>query len=266
MKTEFHTHYIEEGQGQPVILIHGVAASLCDWVQFIPQFTDNGYHVYALDLLGHGDSAKPEDPQQYHIDNVYAHFSGWLDSLELDQPALLVGHSLGGYLSLLYALNHAQSVRGLALIDPFYSPRQLSPLLRLARRRPALGEKAVRAVPEWIIHTLLGWDQEMGAHFTPQARQQVAADYKRASPHFVYITQDIPDLTPRLAEVDHPALVVWGDKDQTLKPSSFPSLVQALPKVKPYRVAGSGHQPHIAKPDLVGEVTLQFFSSLNGRR
>jgi len=263
MKNGYTTNYIEEGQGQPVILIHGVAASLCDWNQLIPQLTARGYHTYALDLLGHGDSSKPEDAQQYNIENIYAHFSAWVESLHLKQAPLLVGHSLGGYLSLLHALRQPQNVRGMALIDPFYSPRQLSPLLRLARRRPELGEKAVRAVPEWVIHTALGWDQEMGAHFSPQARQQVAADYKRASPHFVYITRDIPDLTPILPQVDSPALVMWGEKDQTLHPSSFPRMVQALPRVMSYRVVGSGHQPHIAKPRLVGDVTLQFFSGLN---
>ena len=87
-------------------------------------------------------------------------------------------------------------MRGLVLINPLYSPQQLTPLVQAMRRRPQLGEKALRATPEWLMNFLMGWDPSKPADFPPEARRQIANDYKRASPHIVYITRLIPDLTP----------------------------------------------------------------------
>ncbi len=82
------------------------------------------------------------------------------------------------------------------------------------------------------------------------------------SPKFVYITREIPDLTPRLPEVETPALVIWGERDQTLQPASFPRLVQALPRSAAQAIPGCGHQPHIGRHTLVSRLALDFFASL----
>jgi pimeloyl-ACP methyl ester carboxylesterase len=255
-------HYIVEGQGPPVILVHGIAASLCDWIRLVPDLTRAGHRVYALDLPGHGESEKPDDPQQYHVAVFNNKFQQWIDSLELDQAPILVGHSLGGYLSMSYSRDHPGNVAGMLLIDPFYSPQQLSLILRIARRRPAVGAKTMRLVPEWLINTLLGWDPTSAADFSPQARQQIANDYKRASPHFVYVTQEIPELTPFLHQIRTPTQVIWGTQDRTLDPDSFPRLLEALPNASGHPIPASGHQPHIGKPDLVNRIVVEFTAQI----
>ena len=258
-----YTHSIRLGNGQPVILIHGMAASLCDWDSLAPALASRGFAAYALDLLGHGESAKPDDPRLYHIESIYQHFKDWLDSLSLENPTVLIGHSLGGYLSLLHAIRQPHTVRGLILIDPYYESSQLSPLIRLARLRPSLGEKAIRLMPQWLVHTVIGWNQDAAAHYSSEIRQQIAADYKRASPHFVYITRDIPDLSDWLPKVNAPVLVIWGERDQTLKPASFQRLVRILPNAVGYPVSATGHQPHISQPGLVTRLTLESLAQWN---
>jgi pimeloyl-ACP methyl ester carboxylesterase len=258
-----YANYISLGNGQPVILIHGMAASLCDWTSMAPELASHGYTVYALDLLGHGESAKPDDPRLYHVETLYNHFLGWVESLNLDTPLVLVGHSLGGYLSLVHAIRHPQKVGGLVLIDPYFELRQLSLLIRWMSRRPHLGEKAMRVTPQWLIHAVMGWNPDTTAYFSPEARRQIAADYKRASPHFVYITYQMPDLTSSLPQVSAPALVIWGERDQTLHPASFPRLVRKMPNAAGYPVPATGHQPHISQPDLINRLTLEFLMKLN---
>lgn len=227
----------------------------------VPALAQSGFRAYAPDLPGHGESDKADDPEQYHIEVILSQITRWIDTLSLVQPIMLVGHSLGGYLSLEYARRNPNKVAGLALINPLYTPDQLSPILRIARRRPALGSKTMRLVPEWLVNTVLGWDQSSMVDFSPQARQQIANDYKRASPNFVYITKDFPDLTPVLSGISHPTYVLWGDRDMTLNPDSFPKLVDLLSAGSGTPIAHSGHQPHIGKPALVNRLVVEFFAS-----
>jgi len=255
------TNYISQGSGPPVLLIHGIAASLHDWSSLVPALVGNGFRACALDLLGHGESAKPDDPQVYSTHSLVEHFSIWVENLNLDSPAYLVGHSLGGYISLAYTLANPEKIRGIVLIDPFYSPRQLSPLLRLVRRRPTIGEKVIRITPDWVIEMVLGWDPIRKENFRETERQRIANDYKRASPHIVYITRSVPDLSPSLSRISQPTLVIWGDEDRTLSPSSFHRMVRALPDARARIMRGSGHQPHIGKPHLVNHLVLDFLKT-----
>ena len=81
-------NYIELGKGAPVILVHGLAASLHDWDDLLPELSAAGWHGYALDLLGHGESPKP-DSRSYKTKWVYNHFARWLDSLQLAERPVL---------------------------------------------------------------------------------------------------------------------------------------------------------------------------------
>jgi len=258
-----HVNYVLEGTGQPVVLVHGIAASLHDWTSMIPALVGKGYQVCALDLLGHGESHKPDSPQAYNVERLFEHFKSWLDGLNLAPPLHLVGHSLGGYLSILYALRNPGQVRAMVLIDPFFSLKQISPILRLVGRRPHISERTMRVIPEWLINFVLGWDPSSAANFSERARQQIANDYKRASPYFVRITRNIPDLTPHLSRVVIPTLVIWGERDLTLKPDSFKFIVEKLPVSSGHPIPECGHQPHIGKPAMVNQLVLEFFTSLH---
>lgn len=253
-------HYSACGEGPPVILIHGMAASSHDWEALMPDLVAAGYRALAVDLLGHGESAKPESAEVYTSRHVYAALEEWLAGLKDSLPFFLIGHSLGGLMCMIYALRYPQNVRAMVLIDPVYSPEQLSPLLRWLNRRPALGVKALQVVPLKAIDALLGWDPISAPHFPPDVRWQIAVDYKRASPHILYIPRTIPDLTPDLERIEAQTLVIWGEKDLTLAPDTFPDLVADLPNARGYPIPGSGHQPHIGDPDLVNHLILDFLS------
>jgi len=257
-------NFIAHGEGQPVILIHGISASLHDWEALMPDLGAAGYHAIAVDLLGHGESEKPEDPGAYNSEDVYAVFEAWVDGLKDQPPYVLVGHSYGGYVGLLYALRHPQKVQTLVLIDPFYSPDQLTPWLQWLNRRPTWGIKALQYVPLTLIDFVLGWDPADTARFSPQARWQIAVDYKRASPNVLNIPRSVADLSLELHQVKIPSLIIWGENDLTLKPRSFQRLVSGLPCATGHSIADSGHQPHIGNPDLVNRLVLEFVEKYNG--
>lgn len=264
------TKSVSRGKGAPVILIHGMAASLHDWDDLIPELAEAGYSAHALDLLGHGESPKPEE-RLYHIEWLYEHLSAWIDSLGLDGPAVLVGHSLGGYLAMETALRRPESVRSLVLVDPFYRRNQLPALMRLSYRRPEVNMAVIERLPGWMLRIFidaasLSMGHSLGGlHALPEhVRFQTMLDYKRTAPGVYHLPNTIEDLTGRIAEIRQPTLLVWGKRDPTLAPASFRELAGRLPDVRLQQMAG-GHVPHQSQAGVFNARVLEFLKSLPDR-
>lgn len=260
-------NYIQQGSGTPVILIHGLAASLHDWDDVIPVLARHGYAAYAPDLLGHGDSPRLES-RAYRMDWVLDHFFNWIRSLRLTEPAILIGHSLGGRIALEYARRASAWTRGLVLVNPFYSPAQLPLLVRKTYSRPRLSELLLGKVSEKWFRFLVDVSSVAIGHsvgalrdLPERIREQTILDYKRAAPGVYHIPGAISDLTEYLQEVNTPTLVVWGDKDKTLAPSSFTRLVNALPKARG-EVLPAGHVPHQTHIEEFNQIALGFLKDL----
>lgn len=260
-------NFIRKGKGTPVILIHGIAASLRDWDDLIPELSQRGYECYALDLLGHGDSPKI-DSRAYQMDWLLHHFSSWMQSLHLTEPAILVGHSLGGYIALDYARRVSAWTRGLVLINPFYSLSQLPPLLRRTYRRPHLSTFIVGKTPPWLFRlivdmTSMAMGHSSGAlHSLPERiRAQTALDYTRTSPGVYNVINDGIDFNGNLHSISVPSLVVWGERDQTLAPASFGTLVNQMPRATGKSLR-AGHVPHQSNADEFNPLVMDFLANL----
>lgn len=257
---------IHEGNGAPVILIHGLAASLYDWNDLIPELSCAGYAAFALDLLGHGKSNKPDRLDDYNINNVFANFSSWIDTLHLDKPLILIGHSLGGYLALQYTLRHPDRVFALALCDPFYSLSQLPLLLRFNYRHSIINATLIERIPEWLIRRVVDLTSlsiRNGYELSETVRKQTAADYKSSQPGIFNIVNSLQDLTPHLSSIKQPTLVLWGSRDHTLAPASFLKILQEMPNSKGSAIQGAGHVPHQSDSAEFNRRVAEFLRTLS---
>lgn len=264
-----HVSSISRGVGAPVLLVHGLAASLYDWEALIPELTAAGYASHALDLLGHGESYKPPHLHDYHVNGVFEHMRSWADGLGLREPAILIGHSLGGYLSLQYALRFPDRVRALVLVDPLYRQEQLSPFLQAMFRRELKNLVLLERAPYWLYRLVIDFssfniyiDQRELHNLPGRVRLQTALDYKRAAAGIYNLPRTLHDLTGELPRLKQPTLVVWGARDQTLAPASFPQLVEMLPDARGVEIPTCGHVPHQCHPEGFNRRVLEFLAGL----
>ncbi len=260
-------NYVTEGSGAPVVLVHGLSASLHDWDALVPELVGAGYATYAVDLLGHGESPKPQVPL-YEMDWLVEHFIAWLQGLGLASAPVLIGHSLGGYVVLEYARRFPDRVRGLILVDPFYAEEQLPWSMRLVYAHPSITTYFMERTPAWLVRWAIDLmsifleHSKGGLHALPrEVRAQTALDYLRTAPAAYGILNKHQDLTPYLASITAPTLVVWGEHDPTLSPASFRGLVSKLPRATGTSRA-TGHVVHQAEAEWFGEQVLAFLATL----
>ena len=112
-------HQMRAGQGTPpIVFVHGMGSSSATWAECMGLLQDR-FLVVAIDLLGHGASPVPDDPAEYTRDRALDDLDELLAALEAEtgSPAVIVGHSLGGYLALAHAATRPGVAAGIVVLN-----------------------------------------------------------------------------------------------------------------------------------------------------
>lgn len=211
-------HVERHGAGRPVVLTHGFAESADTWEHQVAALRRH-HEVVAWDLRGHGRSDAPADPAAYTREAALADLDRVLGPAR--EPAVLVGHSLGGYLSLAYALTRPDAVAALVLVAT--GPGYRDPRAREAWNA-SLADTARRlGVPEHVAGIVMQHDG-------------LVIDGLRG--------------------LDRPALLVVGSDDRGYQ-AGMAHLHRALPDARLVTVDGARHRPHRTHPDVVNAAVLE---------
>jgi pimeloyl-ACP methyl ester carboxylesterase len=126
----------------------------------------------------------------------------------------------------------------------------------------------VERTPDWLFRFFVNMSSVTIGHgvgalrsLPEKARLQTVVDYKRTAPGIYHVPNVISDLTERLHEINTPTLVVWGDRDKTLAPASFPRLVNGLPKARG-EMLRAGHVLHQTQIENFNQIVMKFLKEL----
>ena len=181
------TRYYEEGQGEPLLLVHGGglgggnANSANMWSRNIPGLAER-FHVFAVDKLAAGMTGNPLDDKDYNIQGEVAHMYQFIQTMELG-PVHLVGQSRGAGLVLVLAMQHPEVVKTLVLVNSGTASPVTSPGTRASMMEPcAEGDRSWKMRCEMEVLTYAPnfagtWDEEYyaaGEYMSGQPKWQEA--------------------------------------------------------------------------------------------
>lgn len=274
--------YVVEGTGQPLVLIHGFGASSGHWRKNIPVLAAAGYQVFALDLLGFGESDKPAIAYSLEL---------WQDMLKdfwtvfIQRPTVFAGNSIGGLLTLMLLANHPEIASAGVLLNAAgglnHRPDELNLPLRWV-----MGLFTRLVSSPWLGPLL--FNQVRQKHRIRGSLRQVYRNQEAITEELVEMLHQ-PALTPGAQKVfaailtapagprptellpliQQPLLVIWGEDDPwtPIKGADVYkalSIAESAPaQVSFHGIPETGHCPHDERPEIVNAILLDWLAALN---
>ncbi|XP_015950979.1 pheophytinase, chloroplastic [Arachis duranensis] len=274
-------HYVVQGEGSPIVLIHGFGASAFHWRYNIPELAKR-HKVYALDLLGFGwsDKALIEYDAMVWRDQV-------VDFVKeiVKEPSVLVGNSLGGFTALVSAAALQELVSGVVLLNSAGQFGDGNKQSESSKETP-LAKFVLKPLKEAFQRVVLGflfWQAKQPARivsvlksvyvnssnvddYLVESITRPAADPNAGEVYYRLMTRFMTNqskytLDAVLSELSCPLLLLWGDLDPWVGPAKANRIKEFYPKTTLVNLQ-AGHCPHDEIPELVNKALLDWLSTL----
>lgn len=259
-------HYTDRGKGPAIVFVHGLCGNLRNFAYLDMERLARSHRVIVIDRPGAGRSVRGADSPA----NIYAQarmVAQCIEKLGLDKP-VLVGHSLGGAISLAVGLNHPQVIRRLALIAPLTHAESAPPG---AFGGLVLPSPLVRRLVSWTLAiplSIINSRKAIAAVFAPEAMPKdfpfKGGGLLGLRPHVFYAAssdlvaapEDLPDMERRYASMTVPVDVLYGRGDRILNVKrQGEALKQKLDRVN-LRIIDGGHMLPVTQPALTTDWVL----------
>ncbi|WP_372999158.1 alpha/beta fold hydrolase [Marinobacter sp.] len=243
--------------GDTIVMIHGFGANKDNWTRLAGHLTDD-FNVYAIDLPGHGDSSKPLDIG-YRLEDQAGYVARILDALSVND-AHIMGNSMGGAITALYAANHPDKVKSAVLFDPAGILDYESELVDLVMEgdNPLIPKKrgdferlmefALEKEP-FVPWPIMGVMEER-AIANREVNEVIFAAIRDAG-----FEQDFRDAITRIRA---PVLIIWGKEDRVINYRNGEVFAEAIPDARLELMEGIGHAPMVEAPAESAELFRNF--------
>lgn len=257
-----HIHYDVEGSGPAVTLLHGFLGSTLSWGSIMRGLSQK-YGCVAIDLIGHGQSDSPGDPERYSMTHCVEDVVAVLAELGVDATAL-IGYSMGGRVALHLATRSGSPVR--ALVCESANPGIEDPTEREARAQA--DDELAQKIDEEGLPSFVDWWEELPlfasqARLSQYARSRLRAHRLNTNPLGAagslrgMGTGRQPSLWDRLGMVKVPALIVAGADDEKYVGIAR-EMALAIDGAALSIMEDAGHSVHLEQPDRFLDVVSNF--------
>lgn len=255
-------HWTETGEGPALVMIHGLAGNMHNFSYAMVERLATDFRVIVVDRPGCGWSERDSDDQA-RIPEQARMIAAMLEA-EGIEPAVLVGHSLGGAVSLTLALNHPERVRGLALVSALVQAPQepAEAFAGIDIANPALRRLVANtlAVPMSIRNGAKTLAFVFGPDAPPDDFRTRGGGLLSLRPEAFYaaatdlqaVPQDMDGITARIGDITVPVGLFYGTDDRVLSAADqIAVLRRALPQADIETMENRGHMPLVIEPDRV---------------
>ena len=253
-------HHRDEGAGAPLLLLHGLTASLSSWER-CAELLAGKRRVVRLDLPGHGLTG-PHPAARYGWADMASLAARFLDELGIER-ASVAGSSLGGAVAWQLAARFPERVDRLVLLAPigYPMPGRLPWPLRLLAH-PVLGPALSRFTPRREFMKRLAATYGDPARIDPDDADRQFRLFRRAGNRAALGAflrgGPIPDPRPLLAGIRAPTLLLWGSRDRVAPPAAAERFARDIPGAVVQVIEGAGHAPMTELPEETAAAILAF--------
>jgi pimeloyl-ACP methyl ester carboxylesterase len=268
-------HYVEAGDGPPVILLHGFPEFWYTWRHQIPALAAAGFHALAPDQRGYNLSDKPAGVESYRVPNLVEDVADLIRQTGRER-AFIVGHDWGGAIAWAVAIRHPELVEKLIVINGAHPAAYLREIRTLGQMRRSwyVFLFQLPRLPEWVFgRRNFAWLERVMRHdpVRPGAfSEEDIRAYKEALSQPGALTATINwyraigrfrPPADAVKEVAAPTLLIWGERDRYLGPRLTQGLEPWVPKLRIERMPDASHWVQEEWPERVNRLMVEFLRS-----
>ena len=271
MTNGIRMHYVTQGNGPLIVLIHGFPEFWYSWRYQMPFLAERGYTVVAPDLRGYNDTDKPRTG--YDVPTLVSDIAGLIKGLG-QEKAVIVGHDWGGVLAWAFAMSYPQMTERLIVMNaphPQAMQRAFRTLKQLRKswymfafQLPWLPENALLRNNAYEIGRMLKGAAVQKSAFP----NEVLATYQEvmskpgamtaALNYYRQLFRHPLRSAKNYTSIGVPTLLIWGEQDIALGIELTYGLEQWVPNIQIKRIPDSGHWVQQEKPELVNTLMAEF--------
>lgn len=261
-------NYAEIGAGPAILFIHGISGSWQNWLENLPHFADAGYRAIAPDLPGFGASPTPE--WEIGIPAYGRLIRDFCEKLDLGRDVVLVGNSLGGLVALEALTTNPGTFEPLVLVSSAglintWRPEERATAVAATWRTfgPPVADEA-----KWIV------SHPRARHFfwrrfvryPERLRPELLWEQMSAGLRGLAFTEALRavirfDMRERMAEIETPTLIVWGDDDRIIPVAASHSLHRRISGSRLEIFERTGHVPQLERPARFNALLDEFLAA-----